>query len=285
MSTKKRNRTSRRKGIYLLPNLFTSASLFGGFYAIIASMQDRYEAAAIAILVSALFDGLDGRVARFTHTTSDFGVEYDSLSDLIAFGVAPGILAFKWALAPYGRLGWLAAFMYVICGALRLARFNIQKSVVEPNYFRGLPIPAAASLVSSWVLFANEMGGILQSKPFMALTLIYILSFLMVSTIRYLSFKKFDIRHRKPFNMLVSVILVGIVIAYRPTFMLFLITLAYTISGPAMTLFRLSRRRVRAGRGVVREGPERVIPVTGSPGGDRGIDYTDTPGGSNPEGR
>jgi CDP-diacylglycerol--serine O-phosphatidyltransferase len=126
MRSKRKKRNKRRRGIYVLPNLFTSASLFSGFYAIVAAMQDRFESAAVAIIISAVLDGLDGRIARLTHTTTQFGVEYDSLADVIAFGVAPGVLAFQWALKPFGRLGWLAAFMFVICGALRLARFNVR---------------------------------------------------------------------------------------------------------------------------------------------------------------
>lgn len=240
---KKRTKKKERKGIYLLPNLFTSASLFGGFYSIIATIHGRYEAAAIAIILSAVFDGLDGRIARFTNTTSHFGTEYDSLSDLIAFGVAPGILAFKWALEPFGRLGWLAAFMYVICGALRLARFNVQKNSVEANTFKGLPIPAAACFISSCVLFVYAVGGLLESKPIIIIFMIYTLSFLMVSTINYPSFKKFDIRHQKPFNVLVSIILMCIVIAYKPNIMLFFIMLSYMLSGPAVTLYRMHARR------------------------------------------
>lgn len=242
----KRKKTPRRKGIYLLPNLFTSASLFGGFYSMIAAIHGRYEAAAVAIMISAIFDGLDGRIARLTHTTSEFGVEYDSLADLIAFGVAPAILAFKWALEPFGRLGWLAAFMYVICGALRLARFNVQKNTAEPSYFRGLPVPAAACLIASCILFAEEVGGILENKPILIISLIYALSFLMVSTIHYFSFKKVEIKARKPFNLLVSVILICIVIAYKPTLMLFLIMLFYMFLGPTYTVYRLYSRRLAA---------------------------------------
>lgn len=240
---KKRSKKRERKGIFILPNLFTSASLFGGFYSLIATIQGRYEAAAIAILISAVFDGLDGRIARFTRTTSHFGTEYDSLSDLIAFGLAPGILAFKWALEPFGRLGWLAAFMYVICGALRLARFNVQKEKEEPNYFKGMPIPAAACFIASLVLFTDVLGKTIVTKPIIIIYLIYILSFLMVSTIDYLSFKRFDIRHQKPFNVLVSIILILILIAYQPKIMLFFIMLSYTLSGPAITLYRLYEKR------------------------------------------
>lgn len=240
---KKRPKKTGRKGIYVLPSLFTSASLFGGFFAIIATIQGRYEAAAIAIVISCIFDSLDGKIARFTHTTSHFGAEYDSLADLVAFGVAPGILAFKWALEPFGRLGWLAAFVYVICGALRLARFNVQKNSVEANFFKGLPIPAAACFIASLILFTNALGGIPENRHIMIIFLIYILSFLMVSTIDYLSFKEFDIRNRKPFNVLVSIILILVVIAYKPKIMLFLILLAYVLSGPIITLYRLYGKR------------------------------------------
>ena len=182
-------RAPGRKGIYILPNLFTSASLFGGFYAIIASIQGRYEAAAIAIIISAVLDCLDGRVARFTGTASHFGIEYDSLSDLVAFGVAPAILAFLWALEPFKRLGWLAACLYVICGALRLARFNVEKSSSDSSYFKGLPIPAAAICISSMVLFAADINSMSEIRHKIIIFMIYFLSFLMVSSLRYYSFK------------------------------------------------------------------------------------------------
>ena len=246
-----RNKLTKRtgkKGIYILPNLFTSASLFGGFYAILASIQGRYEAAAIAILISCVFDGLDGKIARFTHATSQFGAEYDSLSDLIAFGVAPGILAFQWALAPFGRLGWLASFMYVICGALRLARFNVQKNSLDVNYFKGLPIPAAASVIASLILFSSAMGGLSESRHIFIIILIYVLSFLMVSTIDYPSFKELELRKQKPFNVLVAIILIFIVIAYKPKIMLFFILTAYLLSGPVVSMYRSQRRCVIANR-------------------------------------
>lgn len=240
---KKRTGKKGRKGIYILPNLFTSASLFGGFYAIIAAIQGRYETAAVAIIISSVLDGIDGRVARFTHTTSHFGVEYDSLSDLIAFGVAPGVLAFQWALEPFGRLGWLAAFMYVICGALRLARFNVQKIVEDPYFFKGLPIPAAACFIASLILFASTLGGIPENKSEIIIIMIYGLSFLMVSTIKFYSFKSFDIRNRRPFHVLVSTILICLVIAYKPTVMIFLIMFIYVLSGPTFGFYRWFKRR------------------------------------------
>ncbi len=248
---KRRRKRPRRKkrGIYLLPNLFTTASLFGGFYAIIAAIQGDFALAATAILISCVFDALDGKIARFTQTSSRFGSEYDSLSDLVAFGIAPGILAFLWALKPFGRLGWLASFMYVVCGALRLARFNVQKDTVEMNYFKGLPIPGAASLFASLVLFATAMGGIpAGSKHILIIILTYVLSFLMVSTVDYPSFKGLEFKSRKSFNVLVSIILVAVVIAYKPKVMLFFVLSAYTLSGPVITLYRLKAKRAEKNR-------------------------------------
>lgn len=253
---KRRAKKQGRKGIFVLPNLFTSASLFGGFYAIIAAIHGRYEAAAIAVIISCVCDGLDGRIARFTNTASHFGNEYDSLSDLVAFGVAPAILAYSWALEPFGRLGWLAAFMYVICGALRLARFNIQKDSVDAKFFKGLPIPAAACFIASVILLTSALGGIATNKPVIIIVMIYVLSFLMVSTVSYLSFKEVNIRHRKPFNVLVSIILIFIVIAYKPQVMLFLIMLSYILSGPVVTFYRLYGRRSQSKKTVSEMGGE-----------------------------
>jgi CDP-diacylglycerol--serine O-phosphatidyltransferase len=240
---KRKPRKRERKGIFLLPNLFTSASLFGGFYAIIAAMQGRYEAAALAIMISGLLDGLDGRIARFTRTTTQFGIEYDSLSDLVAFGVAPAILAYQWALEPFGRLGWLAAFMYVICGALRLARFNVQKNTVQSKNFKGLPIPAAAAFTASLILFSSAVEGILPSRPVLIILMIYGLSFLMVSTVDYMGFKEFDIRKKKPFNALVSIILIFMLVAYKPRIIIFFFMFTYVLSGPALAIYRLHTKR------------------------------------------
>lgn len=246
-------RLKERKGIFILPNLFTSASLFGGFYAIIAANEGQYEAAAVCILISAVLDGMDGRVARFTHTSTSFGTEYDSLSDVIAFGVAPGVLAFQWAMKPFGRFGWLAAFLYVICGALRLARFNVQKSTTDSGYFRGLPIPAAACLIASLVLFLEELGGMPEDVPLLIVMMIYVLSFLMVSTINYSSYKNVDVRNKKPFNALVSMILILVVIAYKPKIMIFPFMFFYVLSGPLWGIYRLSiRRRKRSDEGLVK---------------------------------
>lgn len=229
-----------KKGIYLLPNLLTSASLFGGFYSIVASLDGDFDKAAIAILISVILDGLDGRIARLTRTSSRFGVEYDSLADLVAFGIAPGVLIFTWALRPFGRYGWLAAFLYVVCGALRLARFNVQVDTLESKRFNGLPIPASASLVATTVLLFFYLGQEETTKHVTILVLVYGLAYLMVSNVKYYSFKELNLTQRMPFRLLVGLILVLIVVAAEPQAMLFLLSLGYVLSGP-ITLF-LGRR-------------------------------------------
>jgi len=251
VNTIDRSKNGSKRGIYILPSLFTSCSLFGGFYSIIAAIQGRYDAAAIAILISAIFDGLDGKIARFTNTTSQFGVEYDSLSDLVAFGVAPGLLVFEWSLKPFGRVGWLAVFLYIICGALRLARFNIQKNTLESHHFKGLPIPGAAIFIATLVLFINSLGGLSENKSTIIISTIYPLSFLMVSTIDYLSHKELELFKQKPFNVLVATILLFIIVAYKPALMLFLFSTMYVISGPAITLYHLTRRNVKAANPII----------------------------------
>lgn len=233
---------SMRKGIYILPNLFTTGSLFAGFYGMIAGVNQDYRIAAICILISAVFDGLDGKVARATGTTSKFGVEYDSLADLVAFGVAPGLIMYFWALKPFGRLGWLAAFLFVVCGALRLARFNVQVDTVESKRFVGLPIPAAASMVSATVLFHHHMGLSYDKKPAI-LILIYLLAFLMVSNVKYYSFKDPELIKRQPFGFLVLAVLLLIVIAAEPAIMMFALFVCYILSGPVTFLVTWPRRR------------------------------------------
>ena len=232
-----------RKGIYILPNLFTTGSLFAGFYSMVATMNGDFRTAAIWVLISSIFDGLDGKVARLTGTTSKFGVEYDSLADLVAFGVAPGLLLYSWALKPFGRVGWLAAFLFVVCGALRLARFNVQVNTVESKRFVGLPIPAAASMVSATVLLFYHFGWPSSYKKLAILILIYFLAFLMVSNVRYYSFKDPGIIKRQPFAFLVLAILLFVVIAAEPVKMLFLIFICYILSGPLGTLMSYPRRR------------------------------------------
>jgi CDP-diacylglycerol--serine O-phosphatidyltransferase len=248
MKRKKRskNKDSHRR-IYLLPNLMTSANLFCGFYALIAAIQGHFVKSAIAIMVAALFDALDGKIARVTRTVSKFGLEYDSLCDAISFGVAPGILVYLWALQPFGRLGWLAALLFVACGTLRLARFNIQVDRVSSDYFTGLPIPAAAFMIASTVLLLYRLGGSGTTKHVTILIMIYALSFLMVSTIKYYSFKRPGLFKTMRFNMLVLVILFSIVVAAEPSVTFFLFMLAYILLGPFMTLWLRKKNHKKEG--------------------------------------
>jgi CDP-diacylglycerol---serine O-phosphatidyltransferase len=232
-----------RKGIYILPNLFTTGSLFAGFYGIVATTNGKYDVAALWILISSIFDGLDGKVARLTGTSSKFGVEYDSLADLVAFGVAPGVLMYCWALKPFGRLGWLAAFLFVACGALRLARFNVQVNTVESKRFVGLPIPAAASMVSATVLLFYHFNWPDSYKKLAIVVFIYLLAFLMVSNFRYYSFKDPGLIKRQPFVFLVLAVLLICVIAAKPVEMLFIMFICYIFSGPAGYVMTYPRRR------------------------------------------
>jgi len=232
-----------RKGIYIIPNLFTSGNLFCGVFAIIAVLDGKFTTAAVAILVATIFDMLDGKLARLTHTTSRFGVEYDSLSDLISFGVAPGLMAYTWALRPYGRLGWAALFLYVVCAALRLARFNVQISGPESKDFIGLPTPASAGLMATMVIFDAHVSSFgLDVRPFIVLFAAYLLAFLMVSHIRYRSLKNLNLRDRKPFGVLVSILLVFLVLVSAPQVMLFFLCALYVLSGilekPIVALYR-----------------------------------------------
>jgi CDP-diacylglycerol--serine O-phosphatidyltransferase len=243
-------RAAFHRGVYILPNLFTTAGLFLGVYAVIASSRGDFLTAAVCIVVAHVCDGLDGRIARWTHTESQFGVEYDSLADLVAFGVAPGILAYRWALEPWGTWGWLAASLFVACGALRLARFNVQAALVEKRSFVGLPIPAAADMVAATVLLYYFFGGQGEtSKHFVLLLMIYGLAFLMVSNLRYYSFKDIDLRARAPFFMLVGLMLVVTVAVAQPQILLFLAMIAYVLSGPTMWIAaRVHRHRMRSAR-------------------------------------
>lgn len=222
----------RRKGIYLIPNLLTSASLYFGFLAVLASFSGRFSRAAMFILISAVLDALDGRIARLTNSTSKFGLEYDSLSDLVAFGVAPGILMYQWLLQEMGRLGATSAFIFVLAGALRLARFNTQTGPSNKDFFTGLPIPGAAGFVASFVLFSQDFAIEHSSIKVMAVVICNLLAFLMVSTIRYPAFKSIDLAKARPFHMLVSSILLVLPVLTHPQFMLFLIFSAYAFGGP-----------------------------------------------------
>jgi len=235
---------SIRKGVYILPNLLTSASLFSGFYAIVSVWNQEFTHAAYAIIISAVFDMLDGRIARMTGSVSRFGVEYDSLADLVAFGVAPSLLIYVWALMPYGRLGWIAAFLFLICGALRLARFNIQINTVESKKFNGLPIPGAALVISSLVIFYYELAGEGTTlKEYFVLVLTFYLAAMMVSNIKFHSFKDMDPIKRKPFSVLLIVILISILIAAKHELTLFILFLGYSLSGPVFYLFNKRKQQ------------------------------------------
>lgn len=228
----------RPRGIYLLPNLFTTGALFAGFYAVIAGMGGRFEAAAIAIFIAMVFDGLDGRVARLTNTQSKFGAEYDSLSDMVSFGIAPSLVAFTWVLDDLGKVGWFAAFIYAAGGALRLARFNTQIGSIDKRYFMGLPSPAAAAAVAGmiWFCASNQI----DPAPFGYAAALYVVlaGVLMVSNILYYSFKDIDLKGRIHFLKLALIVLAAAVIATNPALFLWLLFLAYSISGPLLWLWR-----------------------------------------------
>jgi CDP-diacylglycerol---serine O-phosphatidyltransferase len=239
-------KTTRSRGVYLVPNLLTTGNLFSGFYAIIAVLNSHPVAAAIAILVAMIFDMLDGRWARLTRTSSRFGFEYDSLADVVSFGVAPGLLIYTWALRGYGRLGWVAAFLILACAALRLARYNSEQGSSEAGHFNGLPTPASAGLIASLVLMDDrflQLGK--EVKPLLIVALIYVLAFLMVSTFRYSKFKDLKLLHRKPFPTLVTAVLLFIVLAAEPYIMLFVLFGGYAVSGPLDRPARWAWRAIR----------------------------------------
>jgi len=234
----------RRKGIYLLPNLLTTGALFAGFYAIVAAINGRYEPAAISIFVALILDGMDGRIARMTNTQSDFGAEYDSLSDMVSFGLAPALVAYEWALVNLGKLGWLAAFVFTSAAALRLARFNTQARVADKKYFQGLPSPAAAAVLAGVVWFFESYA---VKTGFPATPLVFVLTLatalLMVSNIRYYSFKELDLRGRVPFIAVLAIVMGFVLISLDPAAVLALCFIFYAASGPIVTLFQLRRRR------------------------------------------
>lgn len=234
-------KTVRRKGIYLLPNLFTTAALFGGFYAIMAAMRGDFEMAAMAIFAAMVFDGLDGRVARMTNTSSEFGVQYDSLSDMVSFGVAPALVMYLWALVDLGKFGIGVAFVYVAGAALRLARFNTQVDEVDKRYFIGLASPAAAAVVAGivWAGFDVSMSG---RPSFIAGVVTALMGLLMVSNVKYSSFKELDLRGRVPFVMILAVVLFFGVVSMDPPRILLLMFGAYASSGLAMWIYRLVKK-------------------------------------------
>ena len=231
--------------IYILPNLMTTGNLFCGYYAIFHSINGDYLRAAYWICGASVFDFLDGRLARLTRATSKFGAEYDSLSDLVSFCVAPAILLYLWALQPFGRLGWLGSFLYVTCGALRLARFNVQANVVEKNYFQGLPTPMAAGIVASSAMAFQDLE--FEAKGNLGLLLMtYLLGFVMVSTFKYRSFKDLDLKERLPFRYLVLGVALIVVVLYRPEVNLFILFLGYAILGAVFGVLGFGKnKRIR----------------------------------------
>ncbi|MCX2525454.1 CDP-diacylglycerol--serine O-phosphatidyltransferase [Larsenimonas rhizosphaerae] len=232
----------RRKGIYLLPNLFTTSALFSGFFAVVAALNNDYGAAAIAIFIAMVLDGFDGRIARMTNTESAFGAEYDSLADMTSFGVAPAIVAFSWTLQDVGKLGWIAAFVFVAGAALRLARFNVQIGSIDKKWFIGLPSPSAAGIVAGCVwTFHNFNAEGFGFKLLMAF-IVAAAGILMVSNVRYYSFKDLDFKGPVPFVVLLAIVLGFVVISVEPSVMLLLLFGCYGLSGPILALLRRARK-------------------------------------------
>ncbi|WFS61165.1 CDP-diacylglycerol--serine O-phosphatidyltransferase [Pseudodesulfovibrio thermohalotolerans] len=247
----------RHKSVYLLPNLLTTASLFVGFLGLTWAIQGDIASCALCILASCVFDGLDGKVARITNTQSEFGVQLDSLADLVAFGVVPAVMSYLWVLNDFGRLGLMAAFLFMACGALRLARFNVQAAITSKKHFVGLPIPAAACTLATLVLFSEYVPQeyIHSVVSVGTLVLVYVLSFFMVSTIRFYSFKEIGAFKAHPFSWMVTAILLFSLIASRPKVLGFVFFLGYLVSGPLYTLFLLSRTNKR----LLRDGSKKEL--------------------------
>ncbi len=239
-------KTVRRRGIYLLPNLFTTAALFSGFYAVVSGMNGKFEVAAIAIFVAMILDGLDGRVARLTNTQSKFGAEYDSLADMVSFGVAPALVMFSWALSDLGKLGWAAAFIYLACAALRLARFNTQIDTADKNYFSGLASPAAAAVVAGIVWVSAEEGWVGSQLPVELAVIAAIATaatgFLMILNVPYHSFKGLDLKGRVPFVVMIVVILLFGLVMSDPPRILLAGFLVYALSGPVWAGYKKLRK-------------------------------------------
>ena len=250
MTEKRQN----KRGIYILPSIFTTFALFAGFYSIVASINGDFTLAAISIMVAMLWDALDGRVARLTNTQSAFGAEYDSLSDLVSFGVAPALLVYEWSLsdlksiALLGEIGWLAAFIYLVCAALRLARFNTQVGTADKRYFQGLPSPAAAGVIASmiWLKFWNFEYfdiGFVSLSYYIGIAITIICGLLMVSNVRYYSFKEFDTKNKASFRFLLLTVLSLILLLYKPNIVLFTGFFIYLLSGPFITTIGLNKKR------------------------------------------
>ncbi|MDN7138476.1 CDP-diacylglycerol--serine O-phosphatidyltransferase [Pseudidiomarina sp. 1ASP75-14] len=239
------NSSTKNRGIFLLPNLLTTAGLFSGFFAIVASMNNQFESAAIAIFIAMVFDGLDGRVARMTNTQSDFGAEYDSMADIVSFGMAPALVMYNWALSDLGKFGWLAAFIFVAGGALRLARFNTNLGSSDKRFFQGLAIPSAAAIVSGLVWVGSKYEVDPNSISYLAAIVTICAGLLMVSNFRYHSFKDVDWRGRVSFVVILAVVLAFVVVATEPSLVLFTIFFLYALSGPILTIRSVNRLELK----------------------------------------
>lgn len=235
---------TKRKGIYLLPNLLTTAGLFSGFYAVVSSMNGHFEAAAVAIFVAMVFDGLDGRVARMTNTQSEFGAEYDSMADMVSFGMAPALVAYNWGLTGLGKIGWLAAFVYVAGAALRLARFNTQLGTADKRFFQGLASPAAAALVAGLVWVGGEYGLNGNDYGIVVAIVTGLAGLLMVSNFKYNSFKEVDWHGKVPFVALLVIMLVFVIVATEPSLVLFIVFALYALAGPVNTFRSVEKVRL-----------------------------------------
>jgi CDP-diacylglycerol--serine O-phosphatidyltransferase len=234
-----------RKGIYVLPNTLTLCGMFMGFFSVLASIQGNYIHASWAIIVATVFDGLDGWVARLTHSTTRFGIELDSLSDLVAFGVAPAVMLYKWALWPFGRIGWAAAFLFMACGALRLARYNVQMGSTESKSFTGMPIPGAAMIVATLVIFYHQISEVVPGRNYLILLLTVFLAVFMVSTLRFHGAKEIDFSKRKPFWILVIIVVVFTMVIVHPPIALFIFAMIYLIGGIIENIILFYRKRGR----------------------------------------
>lgn len=234
-----------KKGIYILPNSLTLSGMFFGFYSILSAIKGNFDYAAWSIMIAVVFDGLDGWVARLTHSTTRFGIELDSLSDLVAFGVAPSVLIYKWSIAPFGRIGFAAAFLFTACGALRLARYNVQMGSTESKAFTGMPIPGAATIIATVVLYWHEIWKATPQKNVFVLVLTTFLALLMVSTLRFHGLKEIDFRRRKPFWILVVFVIGIVLILIHPPTALFVFAMAYLLEGLIENIYIFGRKRKR----------------------------------------
>ena len=237
----------RKRGIYLLPSVLTTFGMFAGFYSIISSINGDFTIAAISIMIAMMWDTLDGRVARLTNTQSGFGAEYDSLADLVSFGLAPALLVYQWTLYELGRFGWLAAFVYLTCAALRLARFNTQVGIADKRYFQGLPSPAAAGVIASMIwlkiwTFASFDSDVISLGYYLGAGITILCGLLMVSNLRYYSFKELDSK-KASFRFLLVVIMSLIILVYKPNIILFTGFFVYLLSGPIITIIGLNKKR------------------------------------------